>query len=159
MTRVTNFKCAHWAAVAIEAFRSQVGSDDDNTSIHDLIADLGHYCSLRQLDFIRLCADAISCWQAELADPSDETIEAGPEVSIRRTNAVKTAKARTTSARFSPAKASIPSSPANRTARAGSCWQDLSHHTSALALKPPCPCTTLPQNQRPAKAAKEQSGE
>lgn len=82
MTRVTNFQRAHWAAIAIKAFRDEVGTDDDLASIHDLIADLAHYCALNRLDFVRICADAISCWQAELADPNDDTIEAGPDVSI-----------------------------------------------------------------------------
>jgi hypothetical protein len=31
--------------VTLDAFREQVGMDDDETSIHDLIADLGHYCT------------------------------------------------------------------------------------------------------------------
>ena len=82
MTRVTNFQRAHWAAVAIEAFRDQVGTDDDLSSIHDLIADLGHYCALNDLDFIGVIAQAISCWAAERADPTGTSIEAGPNVSI-----------------------------------------------------------------------------
>jgi hypothetical protein len=84
MSHVTNFQRAHWAAVALEAFRDQVGRDDDETSIHDLTADLGHYCALNELDFVRIVANAISCWCIERAHPHENQamIGPGPEVSI-----------------------------------------------------------------------------
>ena len=82
MTHVTNFQRAHWASVAIAAFRLEVGTDDDESSIHDLIADLGHYCSHNELDFIRVTADAISCWAVERAHPGDDDIGPSPNVSI-----------------------------------------------------------------------------
>jgi hypothetical protein len=35
MNRVTNVQRAHWAAIAVQAFRELVGGDDDATSVQD----------------------------------------------------------------------------------------------------------------------------
>jgi hypothetical protein len=82
MSIPSNFQRAHWAAVALEAFREQVGRDDEATSAQDLICDLGHYCRLRDLDFLRIAARGISMWCAESDDPDGFRLDPGPDVSI-----------------------------------------------------------------------------
>jgi hypothetical protein len=60
--------------------REQVGMDDDETSIHDLITDLGHYCALHDRDFLTITARAISCWCLEQSDPDGMNLGPGPDV-------------------------------------------------------------------------------
>jgi len=83
MNRTRNDDRAHWASVALKAYRREIGVDDGCHAVHDLIADLGHYAAANDLDFIRITADAISCWCAERAfSPGDDPAQAGPAVSI-----------------------------------------------------------------------------
>jgi hypothetical protein len=76
-----NHKRANWGRRALDAFRRQVGGDDDGTLILDLITDLGHLARQRQLHFVALVARAVSVWLAEVKAP--EGVDPGPQVSIR----------------------------------------------------------------------------
>src|SRR5215475_1225659 len=82
MSQHCNNQRANQARVAIEAFRQQASGDDDATSVQDLITDLGHYCLVYELDFVRIVADGIRMWCAECADPGGLRLDLGPPVSI-----------------------------------------------------------------------------
>ncbi len=79
-----NRERAQWAETAMRAFAAEVGlrDDDDQTILHDLLADVGRYCDRNNLDFTPVVADAISCWCVERDDPDDCDIGPGPQVSI-----------------------------------------------------------------------------
>jgi len=53
------------ASTALNAFRHQVGEDDERTLMLDLIADLGHLAARRRLDFLQIAAQAVSAWAYE----------------------------------------------------------------------------------------------
>jgi hypothetical protein len=82
MSIPSNFDRATWAANAIERFRHDTGNLSDEEAVHDLICDLGHYCRLYDLDFLRLVANGISTWCAEIDDPDGFRLDPGPDVSI-----------------------------------------------------------------------------
>ena len=79
-----NRERAQWAQHALETFsrETRMDGEDAETILHDLICNLGHYCCVNDLDFIRIAADAISCWCVERSDPDDNDIGPGPRVSI-----------------------------------------------------------------------------
>jgi hypothetical protein len=72
---------ARCAAQALHAYRITVGDDDDDASIRDLIADLGHYADRHDIEFLDCVARAIGSWALEQKDP--KSCEALPLVTIR----------------------------------------------------------------------------
>lgn len=71
---------ADWAEYALTAFSSQTGADCDMYAVHDLIADLGHYCSRHRLDFVSIAARAISAWAYERKHPNG--LGSSPQVTV-----------------------------------------------------------------------------
>ena len=61
MSQTVNERRAGDAAVALEAFRDHVATDDERTSMLDLITDLGHLARRCDLDFVQLVAQAVQC--------------------------------------------------------------------------------------------------
>jgi hypothetical protein len=47
-----------------------------------LVATLGRFSRLYELDFLRLVANGISTWCAEIDDPDGFRLDPGPDVSI-----------------------------------------------------------------------------
>lgn len=83
MTDITNTHRAAWATAALATFVELTGPDDDASAIADLIADLGHLCDERELDFIDIIARGIGHWRAETAYSSDANrIDIMPAISI-----------------------------------------------------------------------------
>lgn len=76
-----NTKRALWAAAALKTFQTETGTDTDEETISDLIADIGHYCDAMGLDYLKLMAGGIGVWKLEQADP--ESMGIVPSVSIK----------------------------------------------------------------------------
>lgn len=53
------------AKQALQAYAIATGLEDDDETIHDLIADLGHYADRHAIDFVDCAARAIGCWALE----------------------------------------------------------------------------------------------
>lgn len=53
------------AKQALHAYAIATGFKDDDETIHDLIADLGHYADRNAIDFVDCAARAIGCWALE----------------------------------------------------------------------------------------------
>ena len=64
-----NLKRAIIARVTLDAFIAQTDDDGIESAITDLVADLGHLCDLKKLNFQTLVARAINHWKDEQADP------------------------------------------------------------------------------------------
>jgi hypothetical protein len=71
---------ATWAEAALRTFCCEVGVDDECDAVHDLIADLGHYCSQHKLDFVSITARALSVWANECQQP--DGTGASPQVTV-----------------------------------------------------------------------------
>jgi hypothetical protein len=56
---------ARSAKQALHAYGIATGLEDDDETIHDLIADLGHYADRHHIDFVDCAARAIGCWALE----------------------------------------------------------------------------------------------
>jgi hypothetical protein len=80
MSASTNLQRASWAATALQAFRHEVGNDDDATLILDLITDLGQLAKTQQMDFVAITARAVSVWAYERRHP--DGMGASPQLSI-----------------------------------------------------------------------------
>jgi len=78
MTHPTNDERASYAATALNAFRDRIGYDDEDTSMLDLITDLGHLARSYELDFLRIVAKAVSTWAYERKHPDG----AGPSPQV-----------------------------------------------------------------------------
>jgi len=62
---MTNLKRAIIARVTLDAFIAQTEDDGIESAITDLVADLGHLCDVKKLDFLTLMARAINHWEDE----------------------------------------------------------------------------------------------
>lgn len=78
---IHNSDRARWAAQALHAFRIASGDDDDDATICDLIADLGHYADRHDVDFLDVVSHAVGCWAGEKKDPNSADLS--PQVTIR----------------------------------------------------------------------------
>jgi hypothetical protein len=70
------------AETALRQFRRETGIGHDREAVGDLIADLGHYCDERGLDFDELVRRGVEHWRAELqagASPTRTTASCHPE--------------------------------------------------------------------------------
>ncbi|WP_072387144.1 hypothetical protein [Hyphomicrobium sp. CS1BSMeth3] len=75
-----NLTRAGWAAQCLSLFASMTGTDTDEESIGDLIANLGHYARQEDLDFPSLLRTGIGHWHLEQID--EESFDLMPTVTI-----------------------------------------------------------------------------
>lgn len=83
---------ASWALAAVETFRAETGmdSEDLDTVVGDLLADLAHLCDERGLDFGHLI------WRADMhytAETSSEDSENAEEVDGKQFNRIDVGRA------------------------------------------------------------------
>lgn len=76
----TNVKRAAWARACLDLFADMTGAASTDHAIGDLIANLGHYAQLKQLNFLKLVQRGIGHWHLEQSDP--ESIDVLPTVTI-----------------------------------------------------------------------------
>lgn len=62
---MTNLERAIIARVTLDAFIAQTDDDGIESTITDLVADLGHLCDLKKLNFQTLVARAVNHWEVE----------------------------------------------------------------------------------------------
>lgn len=78
---MTNLKRATIARVTLDAFIAQTEDDGIENAITDLVADLGHLCDVKKLNFEGLVARAITHWKDEQTEaenrPSRRNVTAG----------------------------------------------------------------------------------
>lgn len=65
----TNRKRALWAQSCLEHLAALTGVDDSAEAVGDLVANLGHYCQAKGLDYFACLKTGISHWLVEQIDP------------------------------------------------------------------------------------------
>lgn len=65
----SNLKRALWAESSLDHFASLTGVDDEADAVGDLIANLGHYCQMKALDYLACVRTGIGHWHVEQIDP------------------------------------------------------------------------------------------
>lgn len=80
MSRALNTQRVGWAAAGLTVFQRTTREFDIETSIVDLIADLGHLAKTHTLDFIEILRRGIRAWAYEKCDLNE--LGASPSVSI-----------------------------------------------------------------------------
>jgi hypothetical protein len=81
-------------------------SDDLETRIKDLVTDLGHLCSVENLDFLAILKSCIRHWAVERIDPSSTVPGPTVEITIDVTGLPLPPKPKPLKAR--PKKARVP---------------------------------------------------
>lgn len=76
----TNRKRAQWADTCIQRFVALTGTDEPAEAIADLIADIGHSCDAKGLDFLHLVRTALGHWHMECTYPNDGDLMLGAPV-------------------------------------------------------------------------------
>ena len=78
--RPTNIARAQWAETALHAFANETGAMMPDEAVHDLIANIGHFCDRAGFDRLKVAAAGVAVWHAERADPDGLAPE--PRVTI-----------------------------------------------------------------------------
>lgn len=80
---------AVWANTAVNAFaditRMRTAGEDDRTILHDLLANLMHWCDRRDVDFDDVLADARDSYAEETEGQPDEDCAQGSHSWINET--------------------------------------------------------------------------
>lgn len=76
----SNLQRALWAERCLDHFASLTGVDDAADAVGDLIANLGHYCQMKGLDYLACVRTAIGHWVVEQIDP--EFLGSMPDITI-----------------------------------------------------------------------------
>lgn len=76
----SNLQRALWAESCVDHFASLTGVDDNTDAVADLIANLGHYCRMKDLDYLACVRTGIGHWHVEQIDP--EFLGSMPDITI-----------------------------------------------------------------------------
>jgi hypothetical protein len=85
MNTPSNDDRADWANIALAAFTDTVGYNEPETSIGDLICDLGHLANRHGLDFLEIVKHGVGMWSAEHRNP-DPYMNDTAEIFITQSN-------------------------------------------------------------------------